>query len=549
MMGPFPASPFGSQDLANVTWHHSLYWRIALGFVACLALLLVVQAILFVWVVARSGRTVPNQPPDRLAQIIALDASRALERDSLLDLSQYLRQEYGQDAQPFFVLLPDGTALEIGGPFERSLVEEARLRFERMPNTDPPRFGPGRPLGRPDGSFEPPPPQSINRDGRWQPFAPVNRRGRGAFRPTRPAPIIAAGRLAGLVVVPPQPPFVFLLGRYAPVLGLASVATLVVGAVLAAIVIFGPARRRLRAVEQAARRLGSGDLTARAPEQGSDEVAAVASAFNAMATDLSARAAALDASDRARRQLLADVSHELTTPVTAIRGYLETLCMPDFGLDPETRRRYVGIIDDETSRLEHMIGDLLDLARIEGGGGAFNVEEVHVSQLFERVVARHERAAAERDVVFDVRISPGADVVRGDRQRLEQALQNLTANALRYAPRGSPIVLAARTVEGGVALSVQDSGSGISPEHQPHVFDRFYRVDSSRMRQEPGTVAGSGLGLSIVKAIVERHGGTISLSSAPGRTIFEIVLRSTSRPALERPAASPGLRRTRTAAR
>src|SRR5205823_11509971 len=139
------------------------------------------------------------------------------------------------------------------------------------------------------------------------------------------------------------------------------------------VLIFGPARRRLLQLETAARKLGGGDLSARAPARGGDEIAAVASAFNAMADDLSARAAALAESDRVRRQLLADVSHELTTPVTAMRGYLETLSMPEFNLDGATRKRYLSIVSDETTRLEHIIGDLLDLARIEGGGGSFTV--------------------------------------------------------------------------------------------------------------------------------------------------------------------------------
>ena len=190
------------------------------------------------------------------------------------------------------------------------------------------------------------------------------------------------------MVVPPEPPFSFLLARYAPTLGLVALATLIVGAILAAAVIFGPARKRLRLVEDAARRLGAGDLSARAPSKGRDEVAAVATAFNAMADDLSARAAALAAADRARRQLLADVSHELTTPVTAMRGYLETLRMPELDLDDATRARYLGIIGDETGRLERIIGDLLDLARLEGGGGALQTR----GSLDRRVIRTRRRS-------------------------------------------------------------------------------------------------------------------------------------------------------------
>jgi signal transduction histidine kinase len=305
-----------------------------------------------------------------------------------------------------------------------------------------------------------------------------------------------------------------------------ALGALVVGALLATVIIFGPARRRLKSVEDAARRLGGGDLTARAPAQGGDEVAAVASAFNNMADDLAARAEALDASDRTRRQLLADVSHELNTPITAMRGYLDTLMMTEMQLDEPTRARYLGIVADETSRLERLIGDLLDLARLEGGGGTLALETLAVQQLFDRVSARHERACMEADVTMTAIIEPGAETVRGDRDRLEQALQNLAANALRYTLDGSEIELRARPVDRGIALTVTDQGPGISPEHLPHVFDRFYKAEESRVSQHgPAPVShGSGLGLSIVKAIVERHGGQISVRSQPGQTVFELIV-------------------------
>ena len=517
-------------------WHHSLYSRIALGFVACLALLLVVQAMLFVWVIARSGRTVPNQPPERLAQAIAVDVSSAFERDPSLDLAAYLRREYANDAQPFFVLLENQPPVEIGGPFERRQIDEARARLDVMRRMPPERLGRGRGVG--PGGFGPPP-LALGPPENPGGLGPLGRgagaRGGRGFGPVRPAPIVVAGALIGLVVVPPQPPFGFLLARYAPILGLVAVATLVIGAALATLVIFGPARARLRAVEDAASRLGAGDLSARAPEQGRDEVSAVAAAFNAMAADLSTRAAALAASDRARRQLLADVSHELTTPVTAIRGYLETLTMPELAPDPETRARYLGIITDETARLERIIGDLLDLARLEGGGGALVLADVSVEALFQRVVARHERAAAQAGVMLVVRVAPDAGTVRGDRDRLEQALQNLCANALRHAPTASSILLGARRAEigadgnspaaKGVVLFVEDRGAGIAQEHLPRVFDRFYKVEESRVRGGAIT-SGSGLGLSIVKAIVEQHGGHVAVRSEPGHSVFELTLTS-----------------------
>src|SRR5206468_1036295 len=121
-------------------------------------------------------------------------------------------------------------------------------------------------------------------------------------------------------------------------------------------------------------------------------------------------------------------------------------------------------------------------------------------------------------------VERGSEVVRGDRDRLEQALQNLAANALRYAPTGSSITLGARREEDTITLTVTDEGPGIPPEHLPHVFDRFFKADSSRaMAQGAG---GSGLGLSIVKAIIERHGGSVAVDSRPGETVFRLKLRN-----------------------
>jgi signal transduction histidine kinase len=204
-----------------------------------------------------------------------------------------------------------------------------------------------------------------------------------------------------------------------------------------------------------------------------------------------------------------------------MRGYVETLSMPELGLDEETRARYLRIVGDETARLERIIGDLLDLARLEGGGGSLMLEQVRVEDLFARVLARHERAAAAGAVLMRAQIEPGAETIDADRTRMEQALQNLAANALRHAPAGSALELRAWPLNDAVALSVSDEGPGIPPEQLARVFDRFYKVDESRVAAQSGN-SGSGLGLSIVKAIVERHGATIAVDSRPGRTVFQI---------------------------
>jgi len=477
--------------MSEPRWYHSLYWRIALGLFAFLALMLAAQGSLFLWMTDRIAGSMPARDPRRLAVLVASDVGAALTADPALDLKQYVREQYGNVFQTFVVVMSDGRTAsndnDVPEEFVKAVIAESGRR------AFPPRGRRFEGAPTPDG-FPGPRPQ---------------RRG-GEF-----APIIVNGMPAGRVaVVPGGPPFSRIVRELGPTMGLVGGIVLGVGMALIAFVIFGPARKRLRHVQDAAERLGGGDLTVRVPEGGGDEVAAVARSFNHMAEELAG-------SDKARRQLLADVSHELMTPLTAMRGYVETLAMPEFKLDDETRRRYLAIVTEETHRLEHIIGDLLDLARLEGGGGTLRRESVEVAWLFDRVAARHERELRERHVTLVQRVKDDAAHVSGDPDRLEQALQNLAANALRHVDDGGQITLEAGVVEGGISLRVRDTGPGIAPEHLPLIFDRFYKIDAARK-----AAGGSGLGLSIVKAIVERHGGTVVAynDSEHGGAVFEIVM-------------------------
>ena len=298
-------------------------------------------------------------------------------------------------------------------------------------------------------------------------------------------------------------------------LALPNTIVLALAAALAAFVIFSPARRRLHELEAAAEQLGGGDLTARASERGRDEIAHVAATFNRMATELGARDELLRTSDRRRRQMLADVSHELKTPLTAMRGYVESLRMEDATFDPEKRERYFATLEAETLRLERIVKDLLDLGRLEDAAMTLNWRLFAIERVFERVVARHEVDALARQLTFHVSIDEEADQMIGDPDRIEQVVENLVANALRYAPEGGGIALQAAAIPGAMQISVIDNGEGIPSEHFPHIFERFYKADSSRTGS-----SGSGLGLSIAKAIVERHGGRISADSSAGETAF-----------------------------
>jgi signal transduction histidine kinase len=500
--------------MSEPVWYKSLYWRIGFGFIAMLAALLLVQGFVFLWftdrIVAGSSRS-----PDQLAALVSSDLSTALAREPKLDVDTYVRKSFGHIYQPFLVVMRDGHTASN----RPTALPPNFARGRRGPSGGGGRDNDARDRGPGLGG---PPPDGPPADGPGpRPWDGRPRDGGGGPRQAETAAIAVNGTEVGTVFVPVNPPPTFVAIReLGPTLTWVGLGLLTIGAASAALLIFRPAHRRLQTLEQAARALGEGRTDVRTVEGGGDEVSSLAHAFNRMADDLSARASALAASDRARRQLLADVSHELMTPLAAIRGYTETLQMPELSLDMPTRLRYLGIIEDETQKLEALIGDLLDLARVEGGGGTLKMEDVPVKELFRRICDRHGPALRDRRISLDINVQPPTLTVTADGQRLEQALQNLAANAMRHTPDGGRVTLGAEETPEGIRLTVSDTGKGISPEHLPHIFERFYKADASR---STSALTGSGLGLSIVQAIVERHGGTVTAANAPdGGALFEI---------------------------
>ena len=493
MSSPVPPTSLGGGTI----WYRSLYWRIAVGLVLFLSLMLVAQGALFIYTSDRIAGSMPATSPRRLAVLVASDLTAALDSDPTIDITDYVRDQYSQVFQPFIVLMRDGREVSNHPTFIPDVVRNA-LRREVARGELPARGRVFVPRRTDDDRFRGgPPPFQLGE------FAAV-------FMDGEPVGTVAV--LLG------RPPMGMVVRELAPTMALVGGSVLIVGSALIAVFVFGPARRRMKQLQEATVRFGAGDLTARAPERGGDEVAALARSFNEMGDELASRARALEASDTARRQLLADVSHELMTPITGMRGYLETLSLHADSLDADTRERYLTIIRDETQRVEHIVGDLLDLARLEGGGDTFDAQDVPLEDLFGRVLARHGQAAGQKGIELTAEVGPGAEIVTGDPMRLEQALQNLAANALRHTPRGGRVTLNAAVERGGVTVTVSDTGAGISPEHLPHVFDRFYKIDPARTGQ-----SGSGLGLSIVKAIVERHGATVAAASRVGEgTTFSI---------------------------
>ncbi len=209
-----------------------------------------------------------------------------------------------------------------------------------------------------------------------------------------------------------------------------------------------------------------------------------------------------------RRDFVANVSHELRTPLASVRAMAEAL--RDGGLeDPRLAARFLGQMLQEVDRMSRLVNDLLDLSALEAGVVRLRWEDLQAHELLEAVARRYGPAAARKGVTLLVQ--PERAQVRGDRDRLEQALGNLVDNAIKYTPSGGRVVLKTELRDGEVYLVVEDTGPGIPPEHLPRVFERFYRADPSRSRAEGGT----GLGLAITKHIAVAHGGRVEAANRP----------------------------------
>jgi signal transduction histidine kinase len=272
-------------------------------------------------------------------------------------------------------------------------------------------------------------------------------------------------------------------------------------------------------VMAAADAVAAGDLSARAPVRGRGEFAHLAESFNRMAAEL-------ERADQQRRNLTADVAHELRTPLQIIQGNLEGVLDGVY----EPTAEHIGTTLDETRLLARLVDDLRTLSLAEAGQLPLVLEPVDGIELLADVGTSFSGQAEAAGIALHVETSgdPAAMTITADRGRLEQVLGNLLANALRHTPAGGSITLQAEPISGGVLIRVGDTGEGIPAEDLPYIFDRFWRGDRSRSRTGG---AGSGLGLAIARQLVHAHGGCIAAESAPGRgTTFTIELAAGTGP-------------------
>ncbi|MEU2068834.1 HAMP domain-containing sensor histidine kinase [Streptomyces anulatus] len=270
--------------------------------------------------------------------------------------------------------------------------------------------------------------------------------------------------------------------------------------------VFAGARlvRPLHALTGAAQRMRDGEQPESVPVSGDDEVGRLAAAFN----DMSAHRARLE---EQRKAMVSDVAHELRTPLSNIRGWLEAA--QDGLADPDPA--FVSSLLEEAVLLQHIIDDLQDLAAADAGVLRLHPESVEIRELLSQVAAAHQARAENAGVTLAVTATAPGPALRADPVRLRQAVGNLVSNAVRHTPEGGRVTLRAYAHEegdGAVLVEVADTGSGIPPEDLPHVFDRFWRAEKSRSRR----TGGSGLGLAIVRKLVEAHGGTVDAMSVEG---------------------------------
>lgn len=249
----------------------------------------------------------------------------------------------------------------------------------------------------------------------------------------------------------------------------------------------------------AARDIGEQNLSRRVVVTGADEIIEVAAAFNEMA-------ARLEQAEDLRKNLLTDVAHELRTPVTVIQGNLRAILDDVYPLDKEEVAR----LYEQTLLLTRLIDDLRELSQAEAHQLSLNILQVDVVELVKETAVTYKPIVSRKKITLRPELLGALPAIQADKARLRQCLLNLLDNAVRHTPENGTIILQAEQVGQALELRVIDDGAGIAADRQPHVFDRFYRTDSARSREQ----GGSGLGLAIVRAIIEQHGGTVTAVSA-----------------------------------
>lgn len=325
-------------------------------------------------------------------------------------------------------------------------------------------------------------------------------------------PVTEDGQVAGVLQVGRSEEEISrALGQLVTLMAIAIPATILL-TVAGGLFLAGRALNPIDQITRTAERLGAQDLSQRLNLRGTDdEVGRLAATFDGMLERL-------DRAFRRQREFTADASHELRTPLASLISQVELAL--ERSRTPAEYRRVLTSVRDDARRMTQLLNDLLTLARADDGNVPLIRETLELGELAKQVVAAMEPLARERGVTLE-RCAAEPVFVNGDQTRLAHLMINLVDNGLKYTPTGGRVTIRVSRRPGQAIIEVSDTGVGITAEHLPHIFERFYRVDRSRSRSDGGT----GLGLSICRWIVEAHGGAITVSSLPGQgTTFTVML-------------------------
>lgn len=257
--------------------------------------------------------------------------------------------------------------------------------------------------------------------------------------------------------------------------------------------------RPIRELTRATHAVSEGDLSQQVPIRSNDELGELAKAFNKMSTELSR-------SVNARKQMTADIAHELRTPLSLILGHAEAV---HDGVLPPTLENFE-IIREEAARLEHLVDDLRTLSLADAGELTIHLQTIEPQRLLQEVASLYQYHTQKKNISLELDIASPLSTIEVDPGRMTQVLTNILDNALRHTPEGGRIVLSAKQMQEQIEITVQDSGPGLKSEDIERIFERFYRTDASRQRED----GGSGLGLAIARSIVHAHGGQLSAQTS-----------------------------------
>jgi signal transduction histidine kinase len=279
---------------------------------------------------------------------------------------------------------------------------------------------------------------------------------------------------------------------------------------LVGLFLFSLLTKRLRTMQGTVQAFEKGELKKRIPSQSDDEIGRLSTSFNQMADTIVANMDELKRTDQLRRELIANVSHDLRSPLASIQGYLETINIKDATLKPGDRKRYMDIALRNTRTLSTLVGELFELSKLDAQQIQPELESFSLAELVQDVVMQFQPQAESAGVTLEAVMPERLSLVYADIALVERAICNLIDNAVRHTPTKGTVRIVPTNEADGVGVRIIDTGIGIAPEDLPHIFDRFYRVEKSRQRGKSG---GAGLGLAIAKKIVELHGSTLSVQS------------------------------------